>query len=283
MRVEFLGTGGAITTPQPLCSCTVCAEAREEGVPYSRSGPSVFIHGPDLLVDTPEEIKDQLNRSRVEKIGACVYSHWHPDHVMGRRLFEVNKDYREWPAQDRCTPVYLPAQVSADMKETLGSWGHLKFLEGEGLIRLEEVPDEGSFELQGHTIKPFRLAESYVYAFVIEGGGRRLLVAPDELNGWDPPEWVRGVDLAVLPMGVAEFHPLTGERQIVKEHPVLREEATFEETLEVVAKLEAGRVVLTHIEEPDMLSFDVLKAVEEMLQEKGLVVSFAYDTQLVEV
>jgi phosphoribosyl 1,2-cyclic phosphate phosphodiesterase len=283
MRVEFLGTGGAITTPQPLCSCTICAEAREKGVPYSRSGPSVFVHGPDLLVDTPEEIKDQLNRSRVERIGACVYSHWHPDHVMGRRLFEMNKDFREWPARDRCTTVFLPAQVAADMKSTLGTWQHFQFFEAQGLVRVVEVPDDESFELQGHVVRPFRLAESYVYAFVIEGGGKRLLVAPDELNGWEPPRWVRGVDLAVLPMGVVEFHPLTGERQIAEEHPVLRGEATFAETLEIVRKLGAARVFLTHIEEPDGLSFDVLEAVEDRLREGGLAISFAHDTELVDV
>lgn len=122
-----------------------------------------------------------------------------------------------------------------------------------------------------------------MYAFLIEGGGKRLLVAPDELNGWDPPQWVHGVDLAVLPMGVVEFHPLTGERQIAEEHPVLQSEATFEETLEIVRKLGADRVVLTHIEEPDRLSFDVLKAVEDRLREGGLPVSFAHDTQLVDV
>lgn len=283
MKVEFLGTGGAITTPRPLCFCSICEEAREKGVPYSRSGPSVFIHGPNLLVDTPEEIKDQLNRSRVEGIGACTYSHWHPDHVMGRRVFEINKDFREWPAQDRCTPVYLPSRVLSDMKQTLGTWEHLQFLETEGLIRVVEVSDGESFELQGYTVRPFALAESYVYAFLIEGGGKRLLVAPDELVGWDPPEWIHGVDLAVLPMGVVEFDPRSGERQIDVDHPVLRGEATFEETLGIVRKLGAQRVMLTHIEEPDRLSFDDLKALEDTLYGQGLPVGFAHDTQVVEV
>jgi len=283
MQVEFLGTGGAITTPRPLCFCSVCEEAREKGVPYSRSGPSVFVHGPDLLVDTPEEIKDQLNRSRVRQVGACTYSHWHPDHVMGRRVFEINKDFREWPAHDRCTPVYIPSRVLKDMKDTLGTWEHLRFIEGEGLIRVVEVSAGGTFELQGYTIRPFALAETYVYAFLIEGDGKRLLVAPDELVGWDPPEWVRGVDLAVLPMGVVEFDPRTGERQIAEEHPVLRGEATFRETLAIVRKLGAERVILTHIEEPDRLSFDDLKTLEDTLRGQGLDVGFAYDTQVVDV
>lgn len=60
MRIEFLGTGGAITTPRPGCACRVCAEARVKGVPYSRTGPSVFIHGPDVLIDTPE-VPDALS------------------------------------------------------------------------------------------------------------------------------------------------------------------------------------------------------------------------------
>ena len=57
MRVEFLGTGGAVIVPRPLCSCGICVQARERGVPYARSGPSVFVHGPDVLIGTPEEIK----------------------------------------------------------------------------------------------------------------------------------------------------------------------------------------------------------------------------------
>ena len=61
MRFEFLGTGGAVTTPRPTCSCPVCVEARERGVPYSRTGPSLFLHGWNVLFDTPEESKEQLN------------------------------------------------------------------------------------------------------------------------------------------------------------------------------------------------------------------------------
>lgn len=283
MRVEFLGTGGAITTPRPLCRCRVCAEARVKGPPYSRSGPSVFVHGPDLLIDTPEEIKDQLNRSQVREISACIYSHWHPDHVMGRRVFEFRKDFRGWPPRDGCTPIYLPAQVAADARKTLGTWDHLKFLEQEGVVRLVELADEQRVDLGGYRVRPFRLAESYVYAFLIEGESSRVLVAPDELNGWSPPEWVKGVDLAVLPMGVVELHPVTRKRQIAAEHPVLKHEATFEETLEIIGQLDARRTVLTHIEEPDQLSFDDLRDIERRLSEAGVAVTFAHDQQVVEV
>jgi phosphoribosyl 1,2-cyclic phosphate phosphodiesterase len=106
MRIEFLGTGGAYTTPRPGCFCRVCAEARVKGLPYSRTGPSLFVHGPNILIDTPEESKEQLNRARITDIAGCFYSHWHPDHVMGRRVWETrNIDARKWPPHHQKTMI----------------------------------------------------------------------------------------------------------------------------------------------------------------------------------
>jgi len=283
VRVEFLGTGGAVTTPRPFCDCRVCVEAREKGVPYSRSGPSVFVHGPDVLVDTPEEIKAQLNRSTITEISACFYSHWHPDHVMGRRVWEMNLDFRAWPRRSNPTDVYLPEQVGKDFREMLGSWEHFEFLEKLGTARIVEMQDGARAEIQDTRITPFRVAHDYVYAFLFEGENERLLVAPDELKGWTPPEFLHGLDLAVLPMGLAEFDPFTGERRIPKEHPILRLEATFDDTMEIVAKLGAKRTILTHVEEIDGLTHDDLQALGERLRGEGKNVEFAYDTLIVDV
>jgi phosphoribosyl 1,2-cyclic phosphate phosphodiesterase len=284
MQIEFLGTGGAITTPRPGCQCRLCTEARLRGVPYSRSGPSLFVHGPDVLIDTPEEIKDQLNRSRVGRIAAGFYSHWHPDHVMGRRVWEaLNEDWRGWPAQHRQTPIYLPQQVAQDFRTMLGSWEHLAFLQRVGLVQLVELSDGESVELGDVRIEPFRLAEDYVYAFLFRDARHRVLIAPDELNGWQPPDALRGLDLAVLPMGIAEYHPLSGERRIAPDHPVLKHEATFAETLEIVRALAPRRAVLTHIEEMDGLSYDDLLQVQADLQRQGLPVEFAFDTLVIDV
>ena len=283
MRVEFLGTGGAVTTPQPFCRCRVCVQAREKGVPCSRLGPSVFVHGPDILVDTPEEIKQALNRSSLANIAAGVYSHWHPDHVMGRRVWEMNLDFRAWPRKDTPTDIYLPERVGRDFREMLGSWDHLKFLEEHGAIRIIELTDGESFTLGDTSISPFRVAEDYVYAFLFEDAEKRLFIAPDELNGWEPPTALSGVDLAVLPQGLAEFNPFTGERRIPKEHPVLKVEATFDETLEIIDKLDARRTILTHVEEIDGLTHDDLQTLGARLRDEGRNVEFAYDTLIVDV
>ena len=278
MKVEILGSAGAVSTPRPGCTCRVCAEAREKGIPYSRTGPSTFVHGPDVLFDTPEDVKHQLNRARIGRIAACFYSHWHPDHVKGRRVWEeLNYDWRNYPPQSERTPIFLPEQVAADFRVRLGSWDHLDFLAQIGVVDLVEVKDGDSVVVGDTTITPFRLAEEYVYAFLLEGGGKRLLVAPDELHGWEPPDWVRGVDIAVLPMGVCEFHPLSGVRLMPAEHPILAAEATFPETLAIVEKLRATRTILSHIEEIDGLTYDDLLDVGRRYG-----VEFAYDGMLVD-
>ena len=284
MRIEILGSGGAITTPRPGCDCRVCVEARSRGIPYSRSGPSVFIHGPDVLIDTPEESKYQLNRARITNIAACFYSHWHPDHVMGRRVFETrNLDWRHWPPHPQRTDVYLPEQVAIDFRRFLGSWDHFAFLQEQGAVRLIELVDGDEVQVDDTHIIPFRLAEDYVYAFLIQTSDRRVLLVPDETLGWNPPEWVRGVDLAILPMGVVEFDPFTGERRIAAEHPVLQHEATFAQTLAIVEVVGAKRTVLSHIEEPDGLSFDDLLRLQQQMSAEGRAIEFAFDGMLIDI
>ena len=70
---------------------------------------------------------------------------------------------------------------------------HLEFMRDRGWIRIHELRDGETVEIGGVTVRPFRLAEDYVYAFELTDDGSRLLVAMDELNGWSPPA---GVDEA---------------------------------------------------------------------------------------
>jgi len=284
MRIEFLGSGGAITTPRPGCTCRICTEARARGVPYSRSGPGVFVHGPDVLIDTPEESKFQLDRAGIAHVPACLYSHWHPDHVAGLRVWEtMNGDWLRWPPQHRRSTIFLPQQVAEDFHHRLGAWEQLMYLQHLGVVEVIVLRDGETVARNGVTIRPFRVAQDYVYAFLFEDRETRALIAPDELLGWMPPAEVRGVDLAVLPMGLPEFDPLSGARIIPAEHPVLRAEATFAQTLDMVRALNARRVIMTHIEELVGLSHGDLERLAARLRDQGLPVTFAYDTLVVEV
>ncbi len=285
MRIEFLGTGGAIPTPRPGCHCDLCERARKYGPPHARMGPSLFIHGPDILIDTPEEIRLQLNRAGIDHVAAGLYSHWHPDHTMGRRVWEtMNMDWRGWPKQPQCTPIYLPARVARDFETRMGLDEHFRYMHDQGLVEIHVIEDYQSVEINGVRVTAIPVAVGYVYAFLLEEAGKRVLIAMDELVGWDPPPELAECDLAILPTGVFEYNYFTRERRIQPENPVLQTEATFCQTLEMVPKLRPRRLIFTHIEEADGNSVEDLERIARALQEReGWDVTFAFDTMVVDV
>lgn len=283
IRIEFLGTGGAITTPRPGCDCRICAEARGRGIPYSRMGPAIFVHGPDLLIDTPEEIGLALNRANIRRVGAALYSHWHPDHTAGARIFEaLNLRLWDWPPQHAVTPVYLPEGVQADFTQYAGLADQFDYLEKRlGVVRQVVVPDGEPVMLDGLTVQPYKLPApgANVYAFILSDGQKRVFIAPDELVGWQPPADLGHFELAILPTGLFEFDPFTGERRIPAEYPVLQHEATFRQTLDMVRALDAERVIFVHIMPIDGNSYDdLLRLQRELSRQPDLPpITFAFD------
>jgi phosphoribosyl 1,2-cyclic phosphate phosphodiesterase len=259
VRVEILGSGGAVTIPRPGCACRVCVEARARGVPYERTGPSVFVHGPDVLIDTPEEAKQQLNRSQVTRVAAGLYSHWHPDHTAGRRVWESrNFEFRSWPRRYVTTPIYVPERVWHDFEEYYGLADQFRFMERQGTVKIHELAENEPFDLDGVAVTPIPLDAENAHAFLFEGDGKRVLIAMDETHGWAPPD-LGPLDLAVLPIGVFEHHPYTGERLIPEEFckpPVKK--TRYQQALEMVRMLAPRRAVLSHVEEMDRLSHDEL-------------------------
>jgi phosphoribosyl 1,2-cyclic phosphate phosphodiesterase len=285
LAIEFLGTSGAIRTPRPSCHCDLCRNARRLGHPWERTGPSVFVHGPDVLIDTPEESAVQINRAGIDHIAAGLYSHWHPDHTAGRRMYETrNWDFRHWPPQHLCTPIYLPPRVARDFQIFMGLAENFAYLQEKGLVALHVL--DGPVEVGGWRITARPLAADYVYLFLFEemDGGRRVLIAMDELVGWIPPDDLSGVDLAILPCGIFEFNPLTGQRHIPRNHPILQSEATFRQTLQMVERLQPKRLFFTHIEESEQLSPPQLaKVALQLKRQRGWSVTFAHDTLVVQL
>lgn len=282
MRIEILGSGGAVTVPRPGHNNRHNDEARQMGVPYQRRGPSVFIHGPNILFDTPEDIGESLNRAGVDEVRACFYSHWHPDHVMGRRIFELlNWNLRG--GENRCTDVYIPERVRDDMQQMLGSWDHLEYMASLGIVRLHVIAPGDSVEIDGYTITPAPLAEDYVFAYLIEDGSSRTWIAMDELFGWSPNEAVADLDLAILPSGVSEFHPLTGERNFPADEPVLQSEMRYERTLECIREMAPKQAVLMHLDEPDGVTYEDGLELSQRLKSEGLPITLGWDGLIIDV
>lgn len=280
--IEFLGTGGATSIPKPLCDCRICSEAKAKQIPYSRSGPSIFIHGPNVLIDTPEEIKDQIVRSRIKRINACLYSHWHPDHTLGRRVWElINYDFKSYPPRHKITSIFLPQQVYEDFHEKLGTWEHLRYFSKLGIIKILKMDDGKYVNVCGIRIKPIRLGNNHAYAFLLKWKNKKLLVVHDELTEDFSYKSLRGLDLAILPMGIPEFNPLTGKRSMPRNHPLLKSEMSYNGMMEISRKLKAKRVIITHIEEIYGLSYKDYLLLEKRFSKNGLKIKFAFDSMII--
>jgi len=283
LKIVFLGTGGATVTPRPTCPCRVCSTARVRGVPYSRLGPALFVQEMKALFDTPEEIAVELERCNIDAVDHVFYSHWHPDHTGGRRIFEqLNLDisFKNQSWARKTTTVHLPPRVEEDFKNRIGLMEHLSHLAGMGLIALRRIEEGQVLEINGIRVQCRQMTNPSLYAYLLEENEKRVLLALDDTFRWVPPQDLRGVDLAVLESGWFERGP-DGSLLIAEDNPIRKGEAPFEETLEKVRVIEAKRTVLTHIEEIFQHTYDDLKKVEA--KHSDLNVSFAYDGLAVEV
>ncbi|MEZ4582777.1 MAG: hypothetical protein R3A10_14260 [Caldilineaceae bacterium] len=88
---------------------------------------------------------------RIDHIAAGFYSHWHPDHTAGRRMYETrNWDWRGWPPAHICTPIYLPPQVAVDFTTHLGLAENFAYLQHVGLVDVR-LSDASSSWAAGRT------------------------------------------------------------------------------------------------------------------------------------
>ncbi len=278
MKIEILGSGGSIVTPRPGCYCESCVKARTYGAPFVRTGPSVFIHDYSILIDTPEDISVQLNRSKIDTIDHCLYSHWHGDHVLGRRIwYTLNYDFVNKNPVHRKTIVHLTETEEIDFRNHLGHLDHFKKLENEELIQLSIEKNNKPFFIEDLKIQPYPLADKSVFAFLFKEGGKQIGIAMDDLYRWKPSVAFNNLDLLILPIGIFDSHPMTGKQLMDPEHHLLKGELTFKSTLALLKKLNPKRVVFMHIEEHDQISFESLGCIGKKFSSKRCQILCSYD------
>jgi phosphoribosyl 1,2-cyclic phosphate phosphodiesterase len=284
MRIEFLGTAGAAATPLPGASDPTSVKARTYGAPYSRYGPCIFVHGPDILIDTPEECRLAMDRAGISHLKHCIFSHWHPDHTFGRRILEFNRDWGKYPAKPKCTQVYLLPALK-NHADNLGLLNSLKWYERWGWVKIHEIDDDKPLIINHTTITPLAVTPDLAYGFIFTTGDKRVLIVPDEVHGWSPTADVVGVDVAILPAGLMVFNPHNGHRRWDANHPILKFEPTFEDILHLIEQIKPKTAIVTHLEANDMPDFDQLNEVADKLTHTGKYGKFifAWDTLCVEV
>jgi phosphoribosyl 1,2-cyclic phosphate phosphodiesterase len=279
MEFVVLGSGGSTTTPRPGCNCRVCSEARMKGVPYARSGPSLFLKDKSLLFDTPEEIADQLNRERIDEIDYVFYTHWHPDHTFGMRI--VERMYKFWldmfvggNKPKKKVKVCAVHEVMDDLK-SIGYRGgsFFSYYERSDLIETTELSDGEEFDLGGITVTPFEVQTTYnpSTVFLIQEKEKRVIYAPCDVKPFPESRQLETLDLLVI----GSFH-LEGALKegitIPAENRLRKELFSPSEIQELASGLKAKKTIVTHIEEEWGKSYDEYRGLEKQYN-----LLFAYD------
>lgn len=252
MKITMLGSGGATPIPRPTCGCRLCSEALTKGIPYSRTGTSLFLHDLNLLFDTPEEIRLQLTRERIPRIDNVILTHWHPDHTHGIRVLEeANWNFAEGKSYFGPINLYISKlQHELMRKFTCGSF--LDYYDKKGIIKLNYLEDKESINSNGVKVTPFLIEKTKGFYYLIEDGQKKIIYAPCEYHEVQPDENIKDVDIFIV-------HNLFWENSDIsprKSRPA--DEDSFETILKHANLFGAKNIILTHIEESFGLNHDEL-------------------------
>ena len=233
-----------------------------------------MLTGASVLFDTPEDVDKSLEREGIHQVRHLVYTHWHPDHTAGRRVLEqLNMDWLN-PKARRITHVWLPTWVREDFRKRHGLEDNLEYFERAGIARIHEVGEGEPFQLDGLSVRSFRMAQPGLTAYVLERESRRLVFALDDAKDWKPGTEFLEPDLLVLETGWFERDP-KGRIIVPPGHTIRNEEASFEETMRIVDQINPRKAILTHIEQLWARSYEDYLELEK--KHHGHKLQFAYD------
>lgn len=290
MELTVLGSGGNLSTPLPTCSCHVCREARERGVPYERNGNSLFLHDANALIDAPEHSYGNLNREDVERLDYIFLTHWHPDHVAGVRVVQ-SRDFA--PMYDNQEMGLLdvaragqPTVVTTERvyERTCDVVGALEHYANVGWTDVHLLDEDGPLEVNGITARaiPYSLegdGDEDAAAFVFERGDRTLLVASDDARHLDEDALPADIDLAVFECGFFEEDPAGEQILDATAREFLSGELYHRDVMDRVERVDPDRVLLTEIEHLCARGYEDFRDLEREYDRTR----FAYDSLTVRV
>ncbi|MFH2046463.1 MAG: MBL fold metallo-hydrolase [Pseudomonadota bacterium] len=276
MDITILGSGGCMIIPKPLCKCRVCSEARVKGGPYRRTGPSVFIHDENILIDTPAEIAYQLNRSGIEQINYLLFTHLDPDHVEGFRVVEqITLDFRTWRAYDgKDVKLVLPEELFGRLGNIQSCYGSIiDFYRSSGFVHCISYSKSIKLGAVRVTAIPVDRGNQIAFIYVIQKNSKKIIYAPCDIKPFpENRKEVLDADLLIIQPGIFE-NGLKHDFKYPDDHISRTTLYTFDETLKLAKRINSKTVLLTHIEEYWNRSYDDYKELEKQFDN----IKFAYD------
>lgn len=280
MRFKILGSGGCVALPKPLCSCSICEEARIKGAPFSRYGCSIFLEDISLLVDTPEDIVHAINHSNIKNIDNVLFSHVDPDHTLGMRVFEqLRLNWLEVSEVKECNKpinVYAIESVMFDMNSIKFKFGsYLDYYENTRNLIKRETIDKSIFI---DRIKISCIKVNHATIFVFEENNKKVIYAPCDVKPLPNDDIFYNADVLII--GSTIVGNVLKDGFVLKDDNPLRNDFfTMDEIEDIKRKYNISKVVITHLEEDWGKSYNDYLKLE--CQYNGI--QFAYDGMEIDV
>jgi len=260
MKFTIIGSGGCTALPKPLCQCNICTQARKNGYPYARCGPSLYLQDIAMLIDTPEDIAIALNNANITAVDHIMYSHWDPDHTLGMRIMEQLRlewfDVYEGIKPTNPITVHATAQTMADLNAIQNKFGSFMdyYEKAANLIKRQVVTTPINIGNIKITLVPAPENKS-VSIFIFESKGKKLIYAPCDCTPF--PEAAILYDADILLMGDTAFGGIgKNGRKIASDYHIKMQLHSFEQVLALREKLRAQQLIITHLEEDYGISYD---------------------------
>jgi phosphoribosyl 1,2-cyclic phosphate phosphodiesterase len=224
MKITILGSGTSTGVPMVGCHCQVC-DSSDPRDKRTRASILVECDGRRILVDTSTDLRRQAIREKIPQIDAVLLTHTHADHIHGiddlRGFYFLHR---------KVIPCYGSPET---IEKVAGSFSYIfDGLQSEGYSPLmEPFPVEHEFELFGCRITPIPLLHGSFDATGYRFGDAAYLTDCSRIPDASL-ELLQGLELLII--DALRYSP----------HP---NHFNIEGALEVVAKLQPARTLLTHL------------------------------------
>lgn len=221
MKITLLGTGDAVGTPKIGCSCPTCLDALAGGK-SRRLRFSVLVEsdGKRILIDTSPDLRWQLLKRKIDHVDGVIWTHSHYDHYAG---------FGDFHRIQNGVKVY-------GLKNTLDYI--LNYLSFMNPVR-NDVGLYEPFELIGLSFILFKVTHPPLEesAGVMIKDGRSKIVITGDTASLIPQKSLKlmsGPDLLIADA-------------IIPPRGILPKHMNAKEAMELACKLNAKKVVLTHL------------------------------------
>ena len=230
-----------------------------------RGGPSAFLHDLNLLIDTPADISNQLNRCDIKEVKYLMLTHLDPDHIEGVRVVElINLDFRTWRVYEgKQITLLLPQLLHERLGQVCSQYGPIAdFYRASGFWELESFEDSVEFDGVRITALAVDRGGQMAFVYVFEKRGGKLIYPPCDIKHFpeDHVE-VQNADLLVIQPGIFE-DGIKHDFHYPPDHISRTTLYTYDQTLALAERIEAKKVIFTHLEEYWSRSYDDYCALE---------------------